>query len=196
MTEAEEMTREALENIEAFRDAPTPIDDTFFRSNDKKFDALMKTVDNDFKKANSAVLRRMDDAYRQTIFKTEIHLSSGAKTLDQAIDMATKDFLEKGMDAITYKGGKKVNISSYAEMDLRTANHRAYLMGEGKKRQELDIPFVVVSAHATSCELCVPWQGLILIDDIYSGGKKEDGEYPWLSEAMKKNFLHPNCRHR
>jgi len=80
-------------------------------------------------------------------------------------------------------------------MALRTANHRAYLMGEGKKRQEMGLYLVVVSAHATACELCVPWQGLILIDDVYSGGTKEDGNYPLLSEAMEKKFLHPQCRH-
>lgn len=183
------------DNLKKWEDAPRPIDDSFFRSNDKKFDALMETVDNDFKKANTAVQRRMDDIYRQTIFKAEMHLSSGSVTLDQAIDMATKDFLSKGIDAITYSDGKKVNIASYAEMALRTANHRAYLMAEGKKRQELGIPFVVVSAHATACELCVPWQGLILIDDVYSGGKKEDGPYQLVSTAMKEGFLHPNCRH-
>lgn len=185
----------AIENAKTWEETTRPIDDTFFRSNDKKLDSLMKTVDNDFKKANIAVQRRMDDIYRQTLFKTQLHYNQGAISLDKAIDMATEDFLTKGIDAITYSDGKKVNIASYAEMALRTANHRAYLMGEGKKRQELGIPFVVVSAHATSCELCVPWQGLILIDDVYSGGKKEDGPYPLLSEAMKKNFLHPNCRH-
>ncbi len=185
----------ALENIKIWDEAPRPIDDVFFRTNDDKFKALMETVGNDFNKANSAVLRRMDDVYRQTIFKTQIHFGQGAVTLDKAIDMATEDFLNKGIDAITYKDGKKVNIASYAEMALRTANHRAYLMAEGKKRQELGIPFVVVSAHATSCESCVPWQGLILIDDVYSGGKKEDGPYPLLSEAMEKGFLHPQCRH-
>ncbi|WP_434419765.1 phage minor capsid protein [Tissierella praeacuta] len=185
----------ALENIKIWEEAPRPIDDVFFRSNDNKFNALMETVEKDFNDANVAVLRRMDDVYRQTIFKTQVHYNTGTITLDKAIDMATKDFLEKGIDAITYSDGKKVNIASYAEMALRTTNHRAYLMGEGKKRQEIGIPFVVASAHATACELCVPWQGKILIDDIYSSGKKEDGSYPLLSEAMEKGFLHPNCRH-
>lgn len=137
----------------------------------------------------------MDDVYRQTIFKTQVHFGQGAVSLDKAIDMATKDFLEKGIDAITYKDGKRVNIASYAEMALRTANHRSYLMGEGKKRQEMGLSLVVVSAHATSCELCVPWQGLILIDDVYSGGKKEDGPYQLLSTAMEEGLMHPNCRH-
>ncbi|WP_352420742.1 phage minor capsid protein [Proteiniborus sp.] len=191
----QETMERALENMKIWDEAPRPIDDVFFRTNDDKFKALMETVENDFKKANAAVLRRMDDVYRQTIFKAQVHYNQGAVSLDKAIDMATEDFLNKGIDAITYKDGKKVNIASYAEMALRTANHRAYLMGEGKKRQEIGIPFVVVSAHATSCELCLPWQGLILIDDVYSGGKKEDGSYPLLSEAMKAGFLHPNCRH-
>lgn len=180
---------------ELWRDAERPIEEIFFKSNDDKFKALMESVDGDFKKANATVLRRMDDIYRQTIFRTQVHLGQGAITLDKAIDMATKDFLEKGIDSIVYKDGKKVNIASYAEMALRTANHRSYLMGEGKKRQELGIPFVVVSAHATSCKLCLPWQGKVLIDDVYSGGKKENGNYPLLSQAMKEGFLHPNCRH-
>lgn len=175
--------------------AERPVEEIFFKSNDDKFKALMESVEGDFKKANATVLRRLDDIYRQTIFKTQVHLGQGVITLDKAIDMATKDFLEKGIDSIVYKDGKRVNIASYAEMALRTANHRSYLMGEGKVRQELGISFVVVSAHATSCKLCLPWQGKILIDDVYSGGKKEDGNYPLLSKAMKEGFLHPNCRH-
>lgn len=186
----EETMRRALENIRIWEEAPRPIDDVFFRGNDKKFNALIEAVENDFNNANVAVLRRMDDIYRQTIFKAQVYYNQGTVSLDKAIDMATEDFLDKGIDAITYKDGKKVNIASYAEMALRTANHRAYLMGEGKKRQEIGIPFVVVSAHATSCELCLPWQGLILIDDVYSGGKKEDGPYPLLSEAMEAGLLH------
>lgn len=191
----EDMIDEVLENIRIWDEAPTPMDETFFRMNDKKFDALMETVEKDFDNANAAVLRRMDDIYRQTIFKAQVHYNTGTVTLDQAIDMATKDFLDKGIDAITYADGKKVNIASYAEMALRTANHRAYLMAEGKKRQEMGLYLVVVSAHVTACELCVPWQGKIIIDDVYGGGSKEVGDYPLLSTAMEEGLMHPNCRH-
>lgn len=186
----EDMIDEVLENIRIWDEAPTPMDETFFRMNDKKFDALMETVENDFNNANAAVLRRMDDVYRQTIFKAQVHYNTGTVSLDQAIDMSTKDFLAKGIDAITYSDGKKVNIASYAEMALRTANHRAYLMAEGKKRQEMGLYLVVVSAHATACELCVPWQGEIIIDDVYGGGSKEIGDYPLLSTAMEEGLLH------
>ena len=184
------MFEQALENIKTWQEVPTPRDEVFFRMNDYKFNALIETVENDFKNANAAVLRRMDDVYRQTIFRAQVHYNTGTVSLEQAIDMATKDFLEKGIDAITYSDGKKVNIASYAEMALRTANHRAYLMGEGKKRQEMGLYLVVVSAHATACELCVPWQGEIIIDDVYGGGSKAVGNYPLLSTAMEEGLLH------
>ena len=195
LEEMEDVVEEVIENVRMWQEAPTPRDEVFFRMNDDKFNALMETIEKDFSDANAAVLRRMDDVYRQTIFRAQVHYNTGTVGLEQAIDMATKDFLAKGIDSITYSDGKKVNIASYAEMALRTANHRAYLMAEGKKRQEMGLYLVVVSAHATACEHCIPWQGLIIIDDVYGGGNKDVGDYPLLSEAMEAKFLHPQCRH-
>lgn len=170
-------------------------EDAFFGLNEKKLEALISTVKNDLSKAEHSVLRRMDDIYRQTLFKTQVYMQSGVKTLNQAIDMATKDFLDKGIDSIEYKNGRRVNIASYAEMCLRTASQRATFLGEGTKRNEYSIHTVVVSAHANTCPHCAPWQGKVLIDDVFSNGSSKDGAYPLLSEAIKKNFLHPNCRH-
>ena len=177
------------------RPGSVPQETNFFGVNDKKLEALIETVNKDLNKAQYSVLRKMDDVYRQTIFKSHMYLQNGVKTLPQAIDMATKDFLAKGIDSITYKNGARVNIASYAEMCLRTANHRATLLGEGKKRDEYGIHTVVVSAHANTCPKCEPWQGKILIDDVFSHGTALDGDYPLLSEAVTAGLLHPNCRH-
>lgn len=177
------------------RQGAVPQETNFFGVNDKKLEALIETVNEDLNKAQYSVLRKMDDVYRQTIFKSHMYLQNGVKTLPQAVDMATKDFLAKGIDSITYKNGARVNIASYAEMCLRTANHRATLLGEGKKRDEYGIHTVVVSAHANTCPKCEPWQGKVLIDDVFSHGTKLDGDYPLLSEAVTTGLLHPNCRH-
>lgn len=177
------------------RPGAVPQETNFFGVNDKKLEALIKTVNEDLNKAQYSVLRKMDDVYRQTIFKSHMYLQNGVKTLSQAIDMATKDFLAKGIDSITYKNGARVNIASYAEMCLRTANHRATLLGEGKKRDEYGVYTVVVSAHANTCKMCEPWQGKVLIDDVFSHGTKLDGDYRLLSEAVTAGLLHPNCRH-
>lgn len=169
-----------------------PQETNFFGVNDKKLNALQETVTNDLNKANYAVLRKMDDVYRQTIFKSHMYFQNGTKTLNQAIDMATKDFLDKGINCIQYKDGKRVNIASYAEMCLRTASHRATLLGEGKKRDEYGLHLVVVSAHANTCKHCEPWQGKVLIDDVFSnGGGMEQKEYPLLSKAIESGLLHP-----
>jgi len=185
-------------DVSDYKGKGTPREDDFFHINDKKIEALQETVNHDLKKAQTGVLRKMDDVYRQTIYKAEMHMTAGAKTLDQAIDMATKEFLEKGINCIEYKNGRRVNIASYAEMALRTASHRATLLGEGKKRDEWGIHTVVVSAHANTCPKCAMWQGEILIDDVFSSGTMEEaleGKYYLLSIVIEAGLLHPNCRH-
>lgn len=168
--------------------------DTFFNINDKKLEALQQVVKKDMRKAQHAVLRKMDDVYRQTIYKAQVYMSSGAATLNQTIDKATKDFLAQGINCIQYKDGKMVNVASWAEMSLRTASHRATMLGEGKKQDEWGMHLVVITAHGTTCELCLPWQGKVLIDDVYSSGKP-DGVHTLLSTAISEGLFHPNCRH-
>lgn len=182
-----------------------PQESQFFGTNRKKLDALIKSTKNDFEDVQQAVYRKMDDVYRQTIFKTEFQLSSGAISLGKAIDKATEDFLAKGVNCIAYKDKngeiiRYVNIADYAEMALRTASHRATLLGEGSKRDELGVHLVFVSAHANACKLCLPWQGQILIDDVFSHPNDEyiakyKEKYKLLSDAIKAGLLHPNCRH-
>ncbi len=177
-----------------------PQEESFFGVNEKKLNALQDTVTKDIGKASAAVLRKMDDVYRQVIYKAEINMSAGVKTLNQSIDMATKEFLASGINCVEYKDGKRVNIASYAEMALRTASQRATFLGEGSKRDEWGIYTVVVSGHANTCEKCLPWQGQILIDDVFSHPSKEyleenKGKYKLVSEAIDAGLLHPNCRH-
>ena len=177
-----------------------PPEQSFFGVNDKKVNALQKVVESDLKKAQYSVLRKMDDVYRQTIYKSQVYMQSGAVTLNKAIDMATRDLLSKGINSIKYSDGKNVNIATYAEMCLRTANHRAKLLGEGSKRDEWGIHLVVVSAHANTCKLCAKWQGKILIDDVFSHPSSEyisqyKDKYELLSTAVKDGLMHVNCRH-
>lgn len=175
--------------------------DAFFRVNDKKLDALLTATQNDMERAEHAVLRRANDQYRKIIFDAQVYASTGAGTIEKAVDMATKDFLSKGIDCIEYKNGARHTISDYADMYIRTAERRAYLMGEGNKRKEWGMSLVLVNKrgsmrdghYGTACPQCIPWLGKVLIDDVYSGGKP-DGQHQLLSDAMAAGFLHPRCR--
>lgn len=179
----------------------TPPQETqFFGVNDKKLKVLIDSVTSDMEDASNAIYRKMDDVYRQTIFKAELQLSTGAISLYQAIDKATEEFLAKGLDCIVYKGGRHVNVATYAEMALRTAYQRAGFLGEGAKRDEYGNHLIVVSTHPNCCNLCFPWQGQILIDDVFSHPSQEymeqyKSKYKLLSSAIKAGLLHPNCRH-
>lgn len=173
-----------------------PLEKDFFGMNEKKLEALKETVKNDLKKAQHGVLRKMDDVYRQVIYKTEVNMAAGAKTLNQAIDMATKEFLEKGINIIEYSDGRRVTISAYAEMALRTASQRATFLGEGKKRDELGVYTVIMSTHVNCSPMCLPYQGTVMIDDVFANGTQDmDPKLKLLSEAMKNYAFHPNCRH-
>lgn len=175
--------------------------DAFFRINDNKLEALLTATQNDMEKAEHAVLRRANDQYRKIIFDAQVYANTGAGTIEKAVDMAAKDFLSHGIDSIEYKNGSRHTIKDYADMYIRTAERRAYLMGEGNKRKEWGMSLVLVNkrgsmrdgSYGTACPQCIPWLGKVLIDDVYSGGEP-DGKHKLLSEAMAAGFLHPRCK--
>ncbi len=184
---------------------------SFFKTNDKKVKALIKSVNNDLNTANTAALRMINDEYRQIIHKSAFFVANSTKTETQAAAMAVKEITEKkatmlacdevsntflagGLNCIEYSNGRRVNIASYAAMAVRTASLRAQLMGEGDFRKSIGRSLVKVTSHGGACKICTKWQGKVLVDDVYSGGEP-DGKHQLLSEAMKEGFLHPNCRH-
>nr|DAQ06820.1 MAG TPA: minor capsid protein [Caudoviricetes sp.] len=168
---------------------------SFFKVNDRKISGMINALQNDLGAANTAVLRMMNDTYRQTIFRAGMYASNGVMTETQAYDMAVKDFLERGINCIEYRDGRRVNIADYTSMAVRTANQRAYMVGEGEFRKSIGETLVIISHHASACKLCRPFERKVLIDDVYSGGKPDDGDYMLLSEAMKLGLFHPRCRH-
>ena len=169
----------------------------FFKINDRKLNALINETKENFQKAELSILRYTNDQYRQIIYDAQVYANTGSGTVKQAVDMATKDFLSKGINSIEYSNGAMVNIASYAEMAIRTANKRAYLQGEGTKRAEWRVHTVLVPNRGGGCPYCIKFQGKVFIDDVWSGGteaeSKETG-YPLLSTAIKAKLFHPNCK--
>lgn len=169
----------------------------FFRNNQKKLNALVKSTTNDMKKAETALLRMTDDVYRKTLFKAQMFYNTGAGSMWQCVDMATKDFLSAGINCVQYKNGARVNVTSYAEMALRTANKRANLMGQANTREKWGIHTVKVNARGIACPMCLQWLDKVYIDDVYGGGTSEESAktgYPLLSTAVAGGLYHPNCK--
>lgn len=166
----------------------------FFRMNDRKLDALIRATTHDMQRAETAVLRMANDQYRKVIFSAQVYANSGAGTYEKAVDMATKDFLSAGLNCVEYKNGARHTLADYADMALRTASKRAYLTGEGEKRQEWGIHTVIMNKRGNPCPKCLPFVGKILIDDVWSGGSRKDGPYPLMSSAIAAGLYHPRCK--
>lgn len=187
--------------------APTAIpDDHFFGVNKPKMDKLMEDVTTLEKTALTAAVRNMDDVYRTTLNKVQLMMGTGSITLNEAIDLATRDFLDKGINCIVYADGRRVNIADYVRMALRTTSTRATLQGAAKRFAELGYDTVLISQYGGCSETCEPYQGKVYIDDVFtiwngerSGdfGKSNycDKWFMLLSVAIRGGLFHPNCRH-
>jgi hypothetical protein len=172
----------------------------FFKLNDRKLNALIEATAHDMEAAETAVFRKANDDYRKAIFDAQVYANSGAGTYEKAVDMATKDMLSRGLNCIEYANGARHTLSDYADMAIRTASKRAYLQGEGEKRQEWGIATVIMAKRGNPCPKCLPFVGKVLIDDVWSGGSKdgvdpETGKhYPLMSYAISKGLYHPRCK--
>ena len=175
----------------------TDLQGRFFRINENKLNALVNATVNDMERAETSMFRMMDDIYRQIPFKAQMFYNTGAGSLWQCVDMATRDFLSSGINCVQYRNGARVNIASYVEMALRTANKRANLMGQAQTREKWGIHTVKVNARGIACPMCLQWLDKVYIDNVYGGGTAKESEatgYPLLSVAVEGGLYHPQCK--
>ncbi|PPK79859.1 ADP-ribosyltransferase exoenzyme [Lacrimispora xylanisolvens] len=194
MKQEAQILRAIKNGFKSYKPASAAMQAEFFKLNTRKLEALIKATGNDMKKAETAVLRMANDQYRKAIFNAQVYANSGAGTYEKAVDMATKDMLSRGLNCVEYKNGARHALSDYADMAIRTASKRAYLQGEGEKRQEWGISTVIVGKRGNPCPKCLPFVGKVLIDDVWSGGKASDGPYPFMSAAIARGLYHPRCK--
>ena len=215
-SEIEELIREANKNgcmdqeiaileatkkgFKGYKKSSSTMQAEFFKLNERKLDALINATTNDMQKAETAILRMADDQYRKVIYNAQVYANTGAGTYEQAVDMATKDMLRSGLNCVEYANGARHTLRDYADMAIRTASKRAYLQGEGTKRQEWGIYTVIMNKRGNPCPKCLPFCGKVLIDDVWSGGPKdgispETGKkYPLMSKAIEAGLYHPRCK--
>lgn len=174
----------------------------FGGQNESKLKALEDELTYSEREASVSILRAIDDKYKRITADAMKLYTGGDMDLEHAVQAGTEDLRKHGIRAVPYKDGRKVNAASYIEMAARTANQRAKFYGEGAFRGEIGNYLVIVSSHISTCELCAPWQGKILIDDVFSGPVPDSvmikyaGKYATVSKAIEAGAFHPNCRHQ
>lgn len=206
MTEQFREGEQEAEAVAGAEPAASVPDVHFFGVNAPKMERLMQDVVQVEQTAETAALRTMDDVYRRTVNRAQMAMAAGETTLTKAIDMAVREFLEKGLNSIVYRDGRHVDIADYVRMVLRTTSTRAQLQGKSKRFAELGYDTVLISQYGGCSETCEPWQGRAYIDDVFTiwngeingdSGKSRycDKWFPLLSSAIRGGLFHPNCRH-
>lgn len=200
-TEQEQEILESIKNgFQSYKKSSAGTTAEFFKLNERKLETLIQATTSDMERAETAVLRRANDQYRKVIYNAQVYANTGTGTYEKAVDMATRDMLQAGLTCVEYKNGARHTLADYADMALRTASKRAYLQGEGEKRQEWGISTVIVNKRGNPCPKCLPHCGKVYIDDVWSGGPKTGIspvtgiKYPLLSSAIAAGLYHPRCK--
>ena len=68
---------------------------SFFKTNQRKVNNLIKVVNNDLNKVNTSALRMINDQYRQIIHKSAFFVGNGVMTEKQASEMAAAEIYSK-----------------------------------------------------------------------------------------------------
>jgi hypothetical protein len=135
------------------------------------------------------ILRTADDIYRTTIADASTQVATGAITRREAAQKALSSFADAGVKGFIDSSGRAWDLSSYAEMAVRSSTGRAAVGGHAESLQDNGQDLVMISDAPEECELCRPWEGKVV---SLSGTNKK---YPSLGDAEADGLFHPGCRH-
>ncbi|MGW7514791.1 phage minor capsid protein [Streptomyces sp. NPDC054796] len=155
-----------------------------------------------------SILRAIVDGFRAVVSEVVAAVSLGTATRRQATADAMRRFADRGITSFRDRSGRRWQLTSYAEMAVRTATARAATEAHTRTLAEAGIDLVVVSDSPRECPLCRPWEGKVLTLDGPPGARTVEVEHAVddgrmvsvrvagsLDEARRAGLQHPNCRH-
>ena len=101
----------------------------------------------------------------------------------------SKDARIQGFTGIVDKAGRKWNLSTYAEMVIRTKTTQAHIYGTAEQAKELGCNLFIISSH-NAIDACKKWEGAII-----SVGESVEGYHSYEELRETGEIWHPNCRH-
>ncbi|MEV6073967.1 phage minor capsid protein [Streptomyces sp. NPDC052069] len=155
-----------------------------------------------------SILRAVVDKFRAIVAEVTATPLLGTGTRRQATQDAMRRFADEGIKAFTDKSGRRWQLTSYAEMAVRTSVGRAATEAHTRTLSEAGVELVVVSNAPRECPLCQKWEGKVLTISGPEGARVVEVEHATedgrmvpvrvagsLDEARRAGLQHPNCRH-
>ncbi|WP_416963100.1 phage minor capsid protein [Streptomyces sp. Agncl-13] len=155
-----------------------------------------------------SILRAVDDQYRTVVAEVTATPLLGTGTRRQATQDAMRRFADRGIASFTDRAGRRWQLTSYAEMAVRTSVGRAATEAHMRTLGEAGVDLVIVSDSPRECPLCRPWERRVLTVGAPDGERTVEAEHATedgrtvrvsvagsLDEARRAGLQHPNCRH-
>lgn len=135
------------------------------------------------------IMRKADDIFRKIAVQVgEANFKEGDIITRRQISQKLLDgYAKAGLQSITYKNGAVHSLDTYCEMLGRTLTGRCAVQASFNRFVERGYNLCIVSAHFRSCDLCSPYEGVVLSLD----GKSKEYESIW--DAETQGLFHPNC---
>lgn len=144
--------------------------------------------------SHAAILRTVDDQYRQIVRTSSAQVLLGTQTRRDATQAALDRFASRGISGFVDKAGRRWGMPEYAEMATRTATQRATVDAHTTKLRQAGHDLVQVSDSPRECDLCRPWEGKVLsIGGLQHLGVDVAGT---VGQARAAGLMHSNCTHR
>lgn len=175
--------------------------------NTRAIGALATETADTVRAANAAILRQAPDAYRAAVRELVGLEMSGAGNSRRTQQAVLDRLAAQGVTTFTDRAGRRWSMSSYVEMAVRTASHRAAMTGHTDQLIADGHDLVVVSAHPNPAPMCAPYERQVL---SLSGNTSGTVTVPSstsadtsitvtvkasLATARDAGLHHPNCGH-
>jgi len=134
------------------------------------------------------ILRDTQDAYRSVIAQVVEQMAAGGLTPRETAQAALNRWADQGITGFTDKAGRRWEMSSYADMAIRSAMAQAAVAGHLDILEANGEDLVICSDSPEECELCRPFEGKVLSISGQAG-------YTSVLQAVEAGLFHPNCTH-
>lgn len=171
----------------------TVVEATFQRTSERAVARLARETVSGLQSTHFAVLRQTADIYRDVVADVASQAVTGAATRRQAAAQALDRWAKRGVTGFVDSAGRRWELTSYAEMSLRTGVQRAHLQGTVDRLTASNRELVLVSDAPEECPLCRDWEGKVLA--LSREAAKHPAAQGTLAEAKADGLFHPSCRH-
>ncbi|MGH2878949.1 MAG: phage minor capsid protein [Solirubrobacteraceae bacterium] len=164
-------------------------------------EAMQAAIEGRLTAAQRTIGREVADIYAREQRRSALRAILGAEGSPQAASkrmqlrlMQDKHIARAVKDAKTGfvdSAGKRWALDTYSNMATRTVTREAVVQGAIARMASHGIALARVSKHASSCEICLPYEGTLISLD----GSMTEWKGQAVSDTEDIPPFHPNCAH-